>query len=199
MKPFFCRLPHSKILATKRLSALHWSEQWAVYEKRFKIAHFFRRTSENCSLQTREWVSPFSCSYEVPMFCHLGSQRHTPARASYSSAPQQFKKSASKLLIFPAIYKGIADGVQTKCNVVSDIFNKLMRWMVVLRKLADKTENCHEQQRDDTEKAHRYHNGESASASHFALHGGNSLDVARLFFDRFSVPLGHNEDVAVRA
>ena len=60
-----------------------------------------------------------------------------------------------------------------------------------------KTEAPHDQQREDTEKTHYYNNGESTSASHFMLDGGdNFLDVA-LFSDLFSMLLGYNEDVAV--
>ena len=105
------------------------------------------------------------------------------------------------MLISPKVDKWTASGVQKKRNVVNDILNILSVARVTfrtIRQLAEKTKACHDQQRDDTEKTHCYNNGESASASHFMLHGGNSLDVI-LFSDLYSVLVGHNEDVAVRA
>ena len=60
-----------------------------------------------------------------------------------------------------------------------------------------KTEACHDQQRNDTEKADGYNNGECAGAFHFALDGSHSWNVTQ-FSDLFSVLLGHNKGVAVR-
>ena len=68
----------------------------------------------------------------------------------------------------------------------------------IIRQLTEKTKACKDQEGDNTEKAHCHNNGESASAFHFTLNGGNIWEVA-LVPDLFSVLFGHKKDVAIRA
>ena len=105
----------------------------------------------------------------------------------------KLSKSSSKFLVSPSIDNRTADGVQAPCQVEYNELNILSLW-----RHAKKTEACHDQQRNDTEKADGYNNGECAGAFHFALDGSHSRNVTQ-FSDLFSVPLGHNKGVAVES
>lgn len=105
---------------------------------------------------------------------------------------RQLSKSSSKFLVSPSVDNRIADGVQASCQVEYNELSILSLW-----RHAKKTEACHDQQRNDTEKADGYNNGECAGAFHFALDGSHSWNVTQ-FSGLFSVLLGHNKGVAVR-
>ena len=81
-------------------------------------------------------------------------------------------------------------------NDVLNIFD--LSVIIIIRQLVEKTKACRDQEGDNTEKAHCHNNGESASAFHFTLNGGNIWEVA-LLPDLFSVLFGHKKDVAIRA
>ena len=69
--------------------------------------------------------------------------------------------------------------------------------MATFGKFAEKAKACHDYQRDDTEEADGYNNGESTGAFHFVLDGGSHSWNVVLSSYIFPLFVGNDKDVAI--